>query len=185
MSATSKPPKETVVVVTGATGRLGKRVVTELLARGYQVRATDIKAERRPPSAAEAEIMGLPSTEYPVKVADMCDRAEADAILRGADALIHMGAIPGPMSGETTAYDDRGLFRNNVDSTMNLFLSAAEHKLRRVVFSSSAFVWFTYAGREDMSEQLPWHDNAKADDWKEELRYLPIDEEHPTRPTET
>ena len=26
---------------------------------------------------------------------------------------------------------------------MNLFLSAAEHKLKRVVFSSSAFVWFT------------------------------------------
>ena len=178
-------PEETIVVVTGATGRLGQRVVTELLSRGYQVRATDIKAERRPPSATEAAVMGPVNVDYPVKVADMCDRAEADSILRGADALVHMGAIPGPMNRGTTAYDDRELFRNNVESTMNLFLSAAEHKLRRIVFSSSAFVWFTYAGREDMSEKLPWHDNTKADEWGEELRYLPIDENHPTRPTET
>ncbi|MGA0053902.1 MAG: YdcH family protein, partial [Steroidobacteraceae bacterium] len=41
-----------------------------------------------------------------------CDRAEADSILRGADALVHMGAIPGPMNRGTTAYDDRELFRN-------------------------------------------------------------------------
>ena len=180
-----KRPEETIVVVTGATGRLGQRVVTELLSRGYQVRATDIKAERSPPSATEAAVIGPVNVDYPVKVADMCDRAEADAILRGADALVHMGAIPGTLSRGTTAYDDRGLFRNNVESTMNLFLSAAEHKLRRVVFSSSAFVWFTYAGREDMSEKLPWHENTKADDWGKELRYLPIDENHPTRPTET
>ena len=72
-----------------------------------------------------------------------------------------MGAIPGPLAAGAP-YDDRGLFKNNVDSTLNLFLSAAEHKLKRIVFSSSAFVWFTYAGRGDMSEQLPWHDNAKA-----------------------
>ena len=76
-------------------------------------------------------------------MADMCDREAADKIIAGADALIHMGAIPGPLS-HGAPYDDRGLFRNNVDSTMNLFLSAAEHKLKRIVFSSSAFVWFTY-----------------------------------------
>ena len=46
------------MVVTCATGQ---RVVTELLAKGYQVRATDIKGERRPPSAREAEAQGLGS----------------------------------------------------------------------------------------------------------------------------
>ena len=72
-----KRPEETVVVVTGATGRLGQRAVTELLSRGYRVRATDIKAERRLPSETEAEVMGRPNTDYPVAVADMCNSVQA------------------------------------------------------------------------------------------------------------
>ena len=71
MSFVGKRPQDTVVVVTGATGRLGQRVCTELLSRGYQVRATDIKEDRRPPSAREEEVWGLPNTDYPVTVADM------------------------------------------------------------------------------------------------------------------
>ena len=71
MRFVGKRPEDTVVVVTGATGRLGQRVCTELLSRGYQVRATDIKEDRRPPSAREEEVWGLPNTDYPVTVADM------------------------------------------------------------------------------------------------------------------
>ena len=94
----AKRPEDTVVVVTGATGRLGQRTISFLLEKGYQVRATDIKSERRPPSATELEVMGPLNGEFDVIVADMCDREAADKIIAGADALIHLGAIPGPLS---------------------------------------------------------------------------------------
>ena len=93
----TKPPSEQLIVVTGATGRLGQRVVASLLEKGYKVRGVDIKADRRPPSEAELELWG-PVPEHPVTVADMCDPAAAAAAVAGADGLVHMGAIPGPAS---------------------------------------------------------------------------------------
>ena len=93
----TKPPSEQLIVVTGATGRLGQRVVASLLEKGYKVRGVDIKAERRPPSEAELELWG-PVPEHPVTVADMCDPTAAAAAVAGADGLVHMGAIPGPAS---------------------------------------------------------------------------------------
>ena len=104
------------------------------------------------------------------------------------------------MTFSPTARYDRQLFQNNVQSTLNLFLSAAEHNLRRVVFSSSAFVWFNYQQQGSSRPATPgtasprpapdalqnsWYDPAEAETWGPELRYLPIDEDHPARPTET
>ena len=63
--------------------------------------------------------------------------------------------------------DGRVIFDNNVQSTFNLMMSAAEMGLRRVVFSSSAF-------------GMGWaHDGAAF-----EPIYLPLDEEHPMMPFE-
>ena len=94
-----------------------------------------------------------------------CELGDAQAvhnILEGAEAVIHMGAIPGPQRA-----DPRVIFENNVAGDFNVMMSAAELGLRRVVFSSSAF-------------GMGWaHDgNAFVP------RYLPLDEEHPMMPFE-
>ena len=94
-----------------------------------------------------------------------CDLGDAGAvseILKGAESVIHMGAIPGP-----TRAEPRFIFENNVAADFNVMMSAAELGLRRVVFSSSAF-------------GMGWaHDgNAFVP------RYLPLDEEHPMMPFE-
>ena len=80
----------------------------------------------------------------------------------GAEAVVHMGAIPGPLRAEP-----RFIFQNNAAADFNVMMSAAELGLRRVVFSSSAF-------------GMGWaHDgNAFVP------RYLPLDEEHPMMPFE-
>ena len=85
-----------------------------------------------------------------------------DGILKGAEAVVHLGAIPGPSRAEP-----RVIFENNVSADFNVMMSAAELGLRRVVFSSSAF-------------GMGWaHDgNAFVP------RYLPLDEEHPMMPFE-
>ena len=137
-----------MIVVTGAAGRLGRRVVQLLVDQGREVRATD-----------QVEADDLPAEFV------RCELGNAGAvgdILRGAEAVVHMGAIPGPSRAEP-----RVIFENNVSADFNVMMSAAELGLRRVVFSSSAF-------------GMGWaHDgNAFVP------RYLPLDEEHPMMPFE-
>ena len=137
-----------MIVVTGAAGRLGRRVVQMLADQGREVLATD---------QVEAD-------DLPAKFV-RCDLGDAEAVhgvLQGAEAVMHMGAIPGPSRAEP-----RVIFENNVSADFNVMMSAAELGLRRVVFSSSAF-------------GMGWaHDgNAFVP------RYLPLDEEHPMMPFE-
>ena len=137
-----------MIVVTGAAGRLGRRVVQLLADQNRDVLATD-----------QVETDDLPAEFV------RCDLGDAEAvhgILNGAEAVVHMGAIPGP-----TRAEPRVIFENNVAADFNVMMSASELGLRRVVFSSSAF-------------GMGWaHDgNAFVP------QYLPLDEEHPMMPFE-
>ncbi len=137
-----------MIVVTGAAGRLGRRVVQLLVDRGKDVLATDqVEADDLP-----AEFVRC----------DLGNSAAVHDVLKGAEAVIHMGAIPGPSRAEP-----RAIFENNTPADFNVMMSAAELGLRRVVYSSSAF-------------GMGWaHDgNAFVP------RYLPLDEEHPMMPFE-
>ena len=137
-----------MIVVTGAAGRLGRRVVQLLVDRGKEVLATD----------------QLPADDLPAKFVrcDLVDAKSVEGVLRDAEAVVHMGAIPGPMR-----VDPRVIFDNNVTSTFNVMTSAAELGLRRVVFSSSAF---GMGWAHDGNAFVPL--------------YLPLDEEHPMMPFE-
>ncbi len=137
-----------MIVVTGAAGRLGNRVARLLLERGYDVLGTD-----------QVEPEDLPTKFV---LGDLCDRDIVDGLLNGAEAVVHMGTIPGPRKVES-----RAIFANNVESTFNVMMAAAERGLRRLVFSSSAF-------------GMGWADDAAAF----VPLYLPLDENHPMMPFE-
>ena len=145
-----------MIVVTGAAGRLGRFVVGRLIDRGYEVRATD----------------RVPFDESPTEFveADLCDSDRVDEVLKGAAAVIHMGAIPGPAGTGwrgTQPETRRELFDNNLRSTFNVMMTAEEMSIRRVVFSSSAF-------------GMGWAHDPSAF----EPLYLPLDEDHPMMPFE-
>ena len=137
-----------MIVVTGAAGRLGRRVASLLHERGYEVVSTDKVPSDDPPAG--------------LVIGDLLDLGVVESLLDGAEAVIHMGAIPGPSRA-----GPREIFENNVQSTFNVMTVAAEKGLRRVVFSSSAF-------------GMGWaHDGAAF-----VPLYLPLDEEHPMMPFE-
>jgi UDP-glucose 4-epimerase len=137
-----------VIVVTGAAGRLGDRVARLLIERGYDVVGTDQVVPEEFPTA--------------FILADLRDRDAAGRVLDGAEAVVHMGAHPGPARMEP-----RDIFANNLESTFNVMMSAAEKGLRRVVFSSSAF---GMGWAHDGNAFVPL--------------YLPLDEDHPMMPFE-
>jgi nucleoside-diphosphate-sugar epimerase len=134
----------TKVVVTGGSGKAGRAVIPDLLAHGYDVLNVDLL----PPRERQA----------PFLKTDLTDFGQTVEVLHGADAVVHLGAIPAPgiQPAEPT-------FRNNTLSTYNVFAAATTLSLRRVVWASS-----------ETTLGLPF-DRVKP-------AYAPIDEEHPLYP---
>ena len=117
------------ITLTGAAGRLGSRVCQVLVDAGHTVRATDKVVGRDLPVR--------------VQVANLLNREVCYELLEGADALIHLGNIPGVRS-----YDDQTVFNENTTVNMNMFQAAAEHRVKRILFASSVQVIAHYTQRE-------------------------------------
>jgi nucleoside-diphosphate-sugar epimerase len=132
------------VVVTGGSGKAGRAVVDELVGHGYEVLSVDTVR-----SAAVA---------CEQRQADLTDFGETVEALRGAEAVVHLAAIPAP-----GLRPDELTFRANTTSTYNVMSAAPLLGLARVVWASSE----TILG-------LPFE--------REHPAYAPMDEEHPPLP---
>lgn len=121
-SGTSTTTSGMTVAVTGAYGKAGRAVVADLLARGYDVRATDLAG---PPGEDAGLGVGLLH-------ADLTDYGQVVEALAGADAVVHLGNIPAP----GRAPGPHTLATNTV-ANQNVFLAAARLGMRRVVWASS------------------------------------------------
>ena len=132
------------IVVTGGSGKAGRWVVTDLRERGHDV----LNVDWRPDGTAGGQSLDT----------DLTDLGQCSDAVAGADAVVHLAAIPAPglrPDGET--------FRINTLSTYNVFASAVAHGVKRVVWASSE----TVLG-------LPFDPEPPA--------FAPIDESHPPRP---
>lgn len=113
-----------MILVTGSSGRIGRRVVAALLAQARPVRGFDLRASGRQHPGLD-EVTG--ALEDPAAVA----RA-----IEGATDVLHLGAIM------SWAADDRdAMFRANVEGTRLLLDAAGAAGVGRFVFASSGEVY--------------------------------------------
>ncbi len=106
------------IVTTGGSGKAGRWVVDDLRERGHDVLNVDLARDGGPHGSSIA--------------VDLTDLGQCHDVIAGADAVVHLAAIPAPElrpEGET--------FRNNMLSTYNVFAAAAVHGVSRVVWASS------------------------------------------------
>jgi len=108
------------ILVTGASGKLGQAVVEELVAHGYEV----VGVDRRPPSLHRPEV-----TFSEIELSDVSQVAVA---MSGAQAVIHLGAIPGPRRQV-----DEVVFSNNTRATFAVLQAAGQLGVRKAVIASS------------------------------------------------
>jgi nucleoside-diphosphate-sugar epimerase len=109
------------VVVTGGSGKAGRAVVNELNERGYQTLNVDLTI----PPASWGWALGV----------DLTDLGQTVEALKGADAVIHLAAVPAP-----EMRPEQETFRNNILSTYNVFSAAVDLGLKKVVWASSETV---------------------------------------------
>jgi nucleoside-diphosphate-sugar epimerase len=109
------------VVVTGGSGKTGRWVVRDLRERGHDVRNIDW--------AHDGSGHGL------CLVADLTDPGQTHELIAGADAVVHLAAIPAP-----EIRSEAETFRINTISTFNVFAAAVAASVQRVVWASSETV---------------------------------------------
>jgi nucleoside-diphosphate-sugar epimerase len=119
----------TRVVVTGGSGKLGRAVVTDLAAHGYDVVNLDRLA---PPEAAPGTFLAVDLTDYGQVLGAL---TAVDERYRGVDAVVHLAAIPAPGLAPNAA-----TFANNVLSTYHVFEAARAAGITTLVWASSETV---------------------------------------------
>lgn len=132
------------VVITGAIGLLGRVATQFLVNSGHEVLAVD-RAVGPVPQGVE------------LRVGDLEDLNFVQETINGAEAVVHLAAIPNPLPGL-----EYGVFRNNVLSSFTVFNAAAEAGCKIVAYASSLSIYGTAWSPEWTSPQ-----------------YVPVDESHP------
>jgi nucleoside-diphosphate-sugar epimerase len=137
------------VVVTGGSGLLGLWVIKEFLNHGYEVVNADVKHPNEP----------LCKTI----ITDLQNLGEVYGVLAGADAVVHLAAIPVAYS-----HPNEVTFRNNVMSNFNILEAAGNLGIRKAAITSSESSYGLVFSKQDLAPQ-----------------YVPIDEEHPQLPEDS
>jgi nucleoside-diphosphate-sugar epimerase len=108
------------ILVTGATGLIGRHLVRQLLRKGDRVR---IFVRRQPP------VEFLNDSNIEVFLGDLGDPAAVDRAVAGTEIVYHVGAT---MKG--SAHDHE---RGTVCGTQNIVDSVLRHHVQRLVYISS------------------------------------------------
>jgi nucleoside-diphosphate-sugar epimerase len=111
------------ILLTGASGLIGKEVANGLVTAGFEVLATDLVKDELSP--AQSFVVGdLVSSDFISQLDFSCD------------AIVHLGSIPRPGIAS-----DETVLHNNVIGTYHVFASAAEKKVPLVVYASSLSIY--------------------------------------------
>jgi nucleoside-diphosphate-sugar epimerase len=134
------------VVVTGGTGRLGRDWIVPELAEEHSVRVFG----RSAPDGLQGDFVQ----------GDITSLADVEAALEGADAAVHLAAVPMFSAGL-----EEEIWRTNCDGTFNVLEAARRQGVRDLVIASSVCAWGPIFWS---TPQTP--------------AYFPADEELPNRP---
>jgi len=144
------------ILVTGGAGYIGSHAVRLLLQKGFRVIVIDnlIRGFKQPIEVLWGKF-GRQKLKFYKE--DLADANKINAIFEkeAIDGVMHFAALC--LVNESMEQPER-YFENNVGGSLNLFKAMIRHKVKYLVFSSTCAVYG-------------------------ESQYLPVDEQHPTNPS--
>ena len=136
----------TIVVVTGASGRIGKSVAQHLVEAGHEVRAVDMQQPAGAPSWASGP--RIEWTLLDLQSADTADRLKA--VCEGASALVHLAAVP-----DDAPFIERLVPINIVGLFQVLEAARESPSINRVVVASSGKIMYGYGYGDGSTSSMP------------------------------
>lgn len=110
------------LLLTGAAGGLGKVLRERLVPYADVLRLSDIAGMAPAGSAAEE-----------VAPCDLSDKAAVDALVKGCDAIVHLGGVSVERPFEE-------VLEANIKGVFHLYEAARRHGVKRIIFASSNHV---------------------------------------------
>jgi len=137
--------KNTRIIITGATGFIGRSLLSELLAKGY----SDITAAAR----ITSNVNSLKDKGINIVIADITDKKTFDCIAGEYDVLFHC-------AGFVNDNDEESLGNVNIHGTENICQWAFERKIKKLIYLSSVAV---NSGNADipLTEDMPYKSTNK------------------------
>jgi 2-alkyl-3-oxoalkanoate reductase len=126
------------ILVTGGGGFLGAAIVRRLVARGDAVRIL-----------ARGDYPEIAALGVDCHRGDVADRAAVGRAVEGCDAVVHTAA----KAGVWGPHQDYVLA--NLVGTDNILTACVEHRVRRLVYTSSPSVTFAGTDQEGVDESAP------------------------------
>jgi UDP-glucose 4-epimerase len=147
------------ILVTGATGTVGPRVVQALRVAGYRVRTLSLYNTTRQQWPGDVE----------TRIGDVTDLDAVHAAVQGVDAVVHMAAllhIVNPPQSLRTKYK-----HVNVDGTSMVMQEALREGVRRVLLFSTIAVYGASVG-EILNEDSPTNPKSFYEQTKREAENI-------------
>lgn len=116
------------ILVTGATGKVGRRLVAELLQTGHRVAIVTRSAD------AAQTLWPRPGPE--IRAADLTDPSSLGSVCDGIDTLFHLASYS-PRPDEPDIYEASSHWPVTAEGTANLMARVGQSGIRRVVYLSS------------------------------------------------
>ncbi|MDB5898217.1 MAG: NAD-dependent epimerase/dehydratase [Ramlibacter sp.] len=136
MENTQTPLSLGRLLLTGAAGGLGRELRPRLRARCTLLRLSDVSA------------MDAAQDGEEVVQARLEDRNAVHELLRGIDAVVHLGGI-------STEQHFDAILQANIVGTYNVYEAARRHGVKRIVFASSNHVTGYYRQDEVIDPTMP------------------------------
>ena len=139
-----------LVLVTGATGAVGPRVVIAFQNAGFSIRTLSID---KPPT-------GIWGSDVEVIIGDITDASVVMSAMKGVDVVIHLAAILHIANPPPTLQEKYE--RINVGGTSNIVEAAIQAGVKRILYFSTIAVYGRSNGQVLTEDSLPNPDTLYA-----------------------
>lgn len=135
-----------MILVTGASGFIGRHLVNHLSQQGLQVRALYNSHE------PEEELKKMPGVVW--QKCDLLDVFAVEEVMEGVDEIYHCAAVVSFMRK-----DRERLLHFNVESTANIVNQALEQDVRKMVYLSSVAALGRNELTKEITEEEQWEES--------------------------